>query len=135
MPDWIVVADASKAIVYAQDRPKGELLEVMDLVHPEARVKDSALKTDHPGVPEKGSVRQTEDQRFARDIMAKVRHALDTNEIGGFYMAAPPHFLGLLRDSMDNHLRKSLHRDLDKNLTGAAQGDVIAAFSYPTIRT
>ncbi|GGC05888.1 hypothetical protein GCM10011352_35120 [Marinobacterium zhoushanense] len=134
MPDWIVVADASKARVYAQNKPRGELLEIMDLVHPEARVKESALISDGPGIPEKGSVRQTEDQRFARDIMAKVRHALDTNEIRGFYLAAPPHFLGLLRESMDGHLRKSLHQDLDKNLTGATHSDVVAAFSFPTIR-
>jgi len=134
MPDWIVVADASKAVVYVQERPRGDLREIMDLVHPEARLKDKALTSDFLAIPEKSSPRKTEDQRFARDIIARIRHALDTQEIQGFYVAAPPHFLGLLRESMDDRLRRSLRQDLDKNLSGAPHTDVIAAFSFPTLR-
>ena len=146
MPNWIVVADASKAIIYAQDKPRADLEEVMDLVHPEARTPEQSLASDAPGMQtnaggsgargmtEKVTPREHEDRRFAKDIVARVRHALDTNEITGFYMAAPPHFLGLLRDNLDSHLRKALRSDTAKNLTGADRKEIIATFAFPTIQ-
>jgi protein required for attachment to host cells len=129
MADWIVVADASKAVVYLQDRIEGVFEEVMDLAHPEARLKASDLVSDVQTIPEKSDPRHTENQRFARDIIARIRHALDTNEIRGFYLSAPPQFLGLLRDAMDERLRKALYRDLDKNLSGSSHSEVLAAFT------
>lgn len=132
MPDWIVVADAAKAVVYRQDWVEDEFEEVMDLVHPEARLKASELVSDAQTIPEKSDPCHTENQRFARDIIGRVRHALDTNEIQGFYLAAPPQFLGLLREAMDGRLRKALNGDIDKNLSGAPYSDVIATFTKPT---
>ncbi|OIN06546.1 host attachment protein [Oceanisphaera psychrotolerans] len=129
MSDWIVIADASKAVIYLQDRIEGVFEEIMDLAHPEARLKAGDLVSDVQTIPEKSDPRHTENQRFARDIIARIRHALDTNEIRGFYLAAPPQFLGLLRDAMDERLRKALYRDLDKNLSGATHNEVIDAFA------
>ncbi len=129
MSDWIVIADASKAVIYLQDRIEGVFEEIMDLAHPEARLKASELVSDVQTIPEKSDPHHTENQRFARDIIARIRHALDTNEIRGFYLAAPPQFLGLLRDAMDERLRKALYRDLDKNLSGATHNEVIDAFA------
>ena len=128
MPDWIVVADAAKAVVYRQDWVENVGEEVMDLAHPEARLKTSELTSDISAIPEKSDPSHTENQRFAREIMAKVRHALDHNEIGGFYLAAPPQFLGMLREAMDDRLRKALQKDLDKNLSGVSHEEVLAAF-------
>ncbi|MDX1265980.1 MAG: host attachment protein [Oceanisphaera sp.] len=129
MADWIVVTDASKAVVYLQDRIEGVFEEIMDLAHPEARLRASDLTSDVSRIPEKSDPRHTENQRFARDIIGRIRHALDTNEIRGFYLAAPPQFLGLLREAMDDRLRKALYKDLDKNLSGASHSEVLAAFA------
>ena len=128
LPDWIVVADAAKAVVYKQDWVENVGEEIMDLAHPQARLKTSELTTDVSGIPEKTDPSHAENQRFARDIMARVRQALDHNEIGGFYLAAPPQFLGLLREAMDDRLRKALQKDLDKNLSGVSHSEVLAAF-------
>ncbi|SEG86216.1 host attachment protein [Marinobacterium lutimaris] len=135
MPDWIVVADASKAVIYTQEKPRGELEELTNLVHPQARVKESDLVTDAPSIPTKTSARETEDKRFARDIVAKLRNAVDTNEIRGFYLSAPPQFLGLVRDAMDDHVRRHLRGDIGKKLTNLPVADVQKAFAaFPTIR-
>ncbi len=134
MPDWIVVTDASKAVIYAQHKPRGELEELTNLVHPQARTKESDLVTDAPSIPTKTSARETEDKRFARDIVAKVRNAVDTNEIKGFYLSAPPHFLGLVREAMDDHMRQHLRGDIGKKLTNLPASDVQKAFSsFPTL--
>ncbi|OXY83024.1 host attachment protein [Oceanimonas doudoroffii] len=129
LPDWIVVADSAKAVFYQQDWVENTGEEVMNLVHPQARLKASDLVTDVQAIPEKSDPCHTENQRFARDIIDEVRHALDHNQIGGFYLAAPPQFLGLLREAMDDRLRKALQRDLDKNLTGEPYGEVLAALT------
>ncbi|GGB42686.1 hypothetical protein GCM10011502_15030 [Oceanisphaera marina] len=129
MAEWIVVADASKAVVYLQDRLEGVFEEVMDLAHPEARLKASDLVSDVQTIPEKSDPRHTENQRFARDLIGRIRHALDTNEIRGFYLSAPPQFLGLLREAMDDRLRKALYKDLDKNLSGLSHREIVAAFA------
>lgn len=135
MPDWIVVADASKAVIYAQEKPRGELEELTNLVHPQARVKESDLVTDAQSIPTKTSARETEDKRFARDIVAKLRSAVDTNEIKGFYLSAPPHFLGLVREAMDDHVRQHLRGDIGKKLTNLPVADVQKAFAaFPTLR-
>lgn len=128
MADWIVVADASKAVVYLQDKLEGVFEEVLDLAHPQARLKASDLVSDVQTIPEKSDPRHTENQRFARDLIGRIRHALDTNEIRGFYLSAPPQFLGLLREAMDDRLRKALYKDLDKNLSGLSHREIVAAF-------
>lgn len=144
MSNWIVVADASKAIIYAQERPRAALEEVMDLVHPEATLKQQALSRDAAGsradaggvhgMAEKTSLRTHDERRFAKEIITRVRQALDGNEIEGFYLAAPPHFLGLLRDALDDRLRKVLRNDRAKNLTTAPHKEIIAAFAFPTLQ-
>lgn len=140
MPTWIVVADAFKARIFQQDSPKDPAREIESLVHPAARQKTSDLISDSPGaqpnagssgthgMQEKVTPRQAEDQRFARDVIDRVRHALNDNTIRQFYMAAPPHFLGLLRAAMDDRVSKALAGDLDKNLSGATADEACAAF-------
>lgn len=140
MATWIVVADASKARILQQDTIRDPAIEVDSLVHPAARQPATSLASDQPGVQataggpgthgmqEKVTPRQAEDQRFAREVIDKVRHALNENRIRQFYMAAPPHFLGLLRGAMDDRVSKALVSDLDKNLSNASEDEVRAAF-------
>ncbi|MBR9829152.1 MAG: host attachment protein [Oceanospirillales bacterium] len=139
MATWIVVADAAKARIFQQDSAKDPAEEVHTLVHSEARTRSAALTSDSPGaqsnggsgthgMTEKVSPREAEDQRFARDVIHQVRHALNENRIRQFYMAAPPHFLGLLRGAMDERVSKALAGDLDKNLSRASADEACAAF-------
>lgn len=139
MTTWILVADAAKARIFQQSSPKDPADELHTLVHPAARVRNSALTSDSPGaqgnggsgthgMEEKVSPREAEDQRFAREIIDQVRQALNENRIRQFYMAAPPHFLGLLRGAMDNRVSKALAGDLDKNLSTATASEACAAF-------
>ncbi|MBV0932651.1 host attachment protein [Marinobacterium weihaiense] len=136
---WYVVADAAKARIFQQHSHKDALDEVHTLVHPEARSPNAALTSDSPGsqanggsgshgMTEKVSPREAEDQRFAREVIDQVRQALNTNQVRQFYMAAPPHFLGLLRGAMDDRVSKALAGDLDKNLSKATAEEALAAF-------
>ncbi|GAA0792863.1 host attachment protein [Marinobacterium sediminicola] len=139
MATWYVVADAAKARIFQQKSPRDTAEEIHTLVHPAARAPGSSLTSDAPGaqanagsgthgMQEKVTPRQAEDQRFAREVIDQVRHALNDNQISQFYMAAPPHFLGLLRGAMDNRVSKALAGDLDKNLSTAKPDEACAAF-------
>jgi len=139
MATWYVVADAAKARIFQHNGPKDPAEEVHTLVNPAARVHESALTSDAPGaqanggsgthgMEEKISPREAEDQRFAREVIVQVRHALNENRIKQFYMAAPPHFLGLLRSAMDDRVSKALAGDLDKNLSKVTAEEARIAF-------
>lgn len=140
MATWFVVADAAKARIFEQNGPRDPAEEVQTLVHPAARLSGAALTSDSPGaqpngggtgthgMQEKVSPRQAEDQRFAREVIDQVRHALNDNRIRQFYLAAPPHFLGLLRGAMDDRVTRALAGDLDKNLSRASADQACAAF-------
>ena len=133
---WIIVADAGRARVFESDNLSGDLTEVMDKVDPLARVSRNRLASDAPGrqqspggvglhgMQEKVTPRDAEDERFAREIMDEVRGALDANRIRGFYVAAPPRFLGLLRRVMPLRVSRALEGSLDKDLTTHAVPDI-----------
>jgi hypothetical protein len=46
---WVVVADQSKARIFTIDDPRGALLEVSELKHPEALEREQKLTSDRPG--------------------------------------------------------------------------------------
>ncbi len=140
MAIWVVVADTAKARVFQQETVNGALTETLDLTHPEARVAETQLASDGPGVQatagghgihamqEKNSPREVEDQRFAKLVMDTVRDALNKGKISSFYVAAPPRFLGRLREEMDSRLSKALKADVGKNLSLATAEVIHAEF-------
>ncbi len=139
MPTWILVADAAKARIFQHNGPKDPAEEVETLVHPEARMHNGDLISDSPGsqansssgshgMEEKVSPREAEDIRFAKEVIDRVRQALNDNLIRQFYVAAPPHFLGLLRNAMDDRVSKALAGDLAKNLSKVTPEEAKAAF-------
>lgn len=140
MAIWVVVADAAKARFFQQDTVNGTLTEALDLAHPEARLPETALASDGPGMQatagghgthgmqEKNSPREVEDKRFAKLVMDTVRDALNKGTISSFYVAAPPRFLGRLREEMDSRLSKALKGDLGKNLSLASPEAIQAEF-------
>lgn len=127
MSIWIVAADAASARIFEGQSLRGEWEEVEDLADPLARHPTDAPPTAAQGVMSgphgthrlqpRHSPREAADITFARLVCDRVRRALDNHRIEAFCIVASPHFLGLLRQSMDEHLHKALLRDLPKDLT------------------
>lgn len=138
MTSWVVVADAARARVFEAESLKKDLVEIMDKANPTRRIPQNELASDEPGrnrgpggmvthgMQEKVTPQDTEDQRFAADIIDEVRQALDSNRISNFYLIAPPHFLGVLRGAMSGHVAKALGGDLNKSLTTHSLADIKA---------
>ena len=138
MTIWVVVADAGRARVFEAESLKGELVEIMDKADPLRRIPENELASDEPGrnrgpsgigshgMQEKVTLQEAEDRRFAGELVDDIRHALDTNRISSFFMMAPPHFLGILRNTMPDHVAKALAGDLNKDLTTHSVADIKA---------
>ena len=127
MSIWIVAADSACARIFQGESLRGTWEEVEDLADPLVRHPTDDPPTGKPGLTTgvhgthrlqpKHSPREAADLAFARIVCDRVRRALDSNRIDAFCLVASPHFLGLLRQSMGEHLHKALLRDVDKDLT------------------
>ncbi len=123
----VVVADQSKARIFTADDPRGELVPVDELDHPEARVKEREILSDRPGrsFDSKGQGRHAlstsvepgkqEAIRFAKEVAEYLRSAHNEGRCNRLLLVAGPPFLGLLRDNL-----KSLNgvkiTEIEKNL-------------------
>ncbi len=125
---WVLVADASRARYFETDSPMGELRETADMVHPESRLHERAIRTDKQGrafdssgsgrhaLDERESIREQAATTFAIEIAdyldkARTEHAFDR-----LIVVAPPKFLGELRERLDDNVRDLISLELDKDL-------------------
>lgn len=127
MHTWVVVADNSRARIFAAERAAGELLEIRDLAHPEARLHEGDLVTDKEGrargqggahgLGHELTRKQDGSERFAADVCAELETARASGQFDKLYLVAAPAFLGLLRRHLSSGLRQRVAGELDKNLS------------------
>jgi protein required for attachment to host cells len=127
MTIWVLVADASRARIFSADKPAGELREIRDLTHPEARLHEGDLVTDKGGrdrgvagahgVASDQSHKQEGADRFAADVCSELDAARGSGELSKLYVVAAPAFLGLLRKHQSASLKQLVAGELDKNLS------------------
>ncbi len=125
---WILVADSSRARIFAAGKATSPLAEVKDLTHPEARFHEQKLTSDlpgsqaggaggsHHGVSGETDSKTTEAVNFAREITDYLNDAWNRQEFQHLIVIAAPSFLGLLRDKLTGEISKAITLSLDKNL-------------------
>ena len=129
---WILIADAGRARVFSTEGRAVPLREVEGLIHPRSRLKGSAILTSRPGrvrtglngrnvtaMPPQTDPKEVEAERFADSLSETLRRAHQRGEFGHLAIAAPPHFLGLLRGRLDGQVRKCLVGCLHKDYSHA----------------
>jgi len=138
MAIWVIVADAGRARIFEAESARGSLTEVLDKADPLARIPENELASDEPGrnrgpagtgshgMQEKVTPRDTEDARFAKEIVAEIGAAIESHRIDKFFLMAPPHFLGVVRTCMSQHIAKAMAGDLNKDLTTHSVADIQA---------
>ncbi|TCK18618.1 protein required for attachment to host cells [Thiogranum longum] len=124
---WVVVADQSRARIFAVDDPHGPLLQVDKLEHPEARKREQELTSDRPGrsFDSAGQGRHAmgtavepkkeEALRFAKQIADYLQAAHREGRFNRLLLVAGPPLLGLLRDKL-KVLSGANISEIDKNL-------------------
>ncbi len=130
MKTWVIAADSSRARILAAENVKGQLVEVEDLVHPEARLREQGLGSDAPGrsfdsagqgrhaMGKEHDAKQQEAIRFAKRVCETLTTARNEGRFEKLYIVAAPAFLGLLRDCLDPTTQSLVAGEVDKNLAG-----------------
>ena len=126
---WVLVADSSRARIFAADTPKGPLQELETLAHPQSRLHERDLTTDLPGrtfdsagqgrhaMEQKTSPKHEEAISFARQISEQLDSARIAGKFGKLMLVAAPAFLGLLREHLSAETMKQVTAQLDKDFT------------------
>lgn len=125
---WVLVANASRARLYALDAAAHRWVLLQEMAHPDSRANDLELSADKPGrVQQKDAhvyhasmeprtePKKVEAQRFAREIAAVLEKGFGRNAYRRLMLVAPPHFLGLLRASLDPQVAKRVEQEHDKD--------------------
>jgi len=125
---WIVVAENSRARIFAMDNKKAPLQELADLVHPEGRSHGRELSSDRPGrtFDSKGrgrhakeanvNVKQQEAINFAKKIAEYVESARTHRDFDKLILIAAPEFLGMLRKNLSAASKQLITKEVNKNI-------------------
>jgi protein required for attachment to host cells len=128
MPTWILVADASRARIFAAEKALSPLEEIRALTSPEGRLHEGDLVSDkggrdrNPGVGAHGfnvedEHKQDNAERFAAQVCQELESARNAGEFRKLYVVAAPGFLGMLRRHQSSPLRQMVAGEVDKNLS------------------
>jgi len=124
---WVVVADQSKARIFTVADPRGALLDVGKLEHPQAREHEQTLTSDRPGrsFDSKGQGRHAmgssvdparqETIYFAKQVADHVRAAHNEGRCDRLLLVAGPPLLGLLREDLKTSSGMKIS-EIEKNL-------------------
>lgn len=125
---WVVVGDSGRARIFSTNRA-APLKEIETHVNPEVRARARDMVSDAPGVtPDRAGYalhavgtdrdpRDTSSQRFARELADRLRQAHATGEFERLFLAAPPPFLGILRQALDPGMRDLVVGEMAKDFS------------------
>lgn len=134
---WILVANASAANVYCNEGPKKGLTKVATLEHAASREKGVDLVTDRPGhsqargngrgsyVPSK-TPKEIEAERFALEVARELNHGRTGNAYQRLILIASPHFMGLLNQHLDAHVKQLVSDSIEKDYTKLPEKELAA---------
>jgi len=126
----ILVADSSRARLFATDKLTSPFEEIETLAHPEGRLHEQELTSDLPGKDSgHGYQDQTEPKEqqqldFAKRIARHLDQAHKKDQFKYLLVVAAPAFLGLLRSQFSHQVSKAIRFELDKNLTMHSVDDI-----------
>ncbi len=78
---------------------------------------------------EEGAASQHENELFAKEVAQRLYTARVDNSMDKLIMVAPPKFLGLLKEKLDNPTQKLVTHTLSKDLSKASMADIQNAVS------
>lgn len=139
---WVLVAESSRAKIFEQDSPRGELRELKGFDHSASRLNDIDLVSSAPGrtYDSKGHGRHamepdTDPKVNEAHIFAKMlADFLNQNQEKKFFnklvVIAPPEFLGILRETFSDQVNKLIAASINKNLVNETAQSIQGHLPY-----
>ena len=125
---FILVAEGSRAKLYAAVSAAAALTELKDFVHPEGRMHEGDLVSDKPGsdggaagggrhvIDNRTSATQAAHADFAKALVERLEKGRVELEFDQLIIMASPAFLGLVRGGMSPALIGMVVEEVYKNL-------------------
>lgn len=125
---WVVVADSSRARFFAWEDRQEALREIDDMIHSEGKMQDREEVTDRQGGIAGGhgqgdhtfepptDLKRQEAINFAHQIGEKLEKGRVNGEYQSLILTAPPEFLGVLRQTLNEHVLQLVAESLNKHL-------------------
>ena len=125
---WILVSNGSHAKFFLHHGCGKGLQPLAERHHDSSRLKAAELVSDGPGrvqqsfahgarpaLDGKSSPKEQELQQFARELAQTLREGRVNTEYDDFVLVAPPAFLGLLREALDEPTIKLQRATINKD--------------------
>lgn len=125
---WVVVADSSRARFLSLVSRHEPLGEFDGLIHAEGRLREQDEVSDKQGGIAGGhgegahnfeaptDLKHHDAEVFAKQIGDRLEHGRVNHEYDRLILVAPPAFLGVLRQELNDHVQELVKASLDKNL-------------------
>ena len=126
---WVVVADEAKSRILSTDKTTEPLIELDELISPEATMSKQDLVSDKSGrsfdsggqgrhaMGDKTDPKEQVAIRFAKELAAYLERNRQKKAYIKLFVIAAPHFLGLLRKELSKGVSELVSLEVDKNLT------------------
>lgn len=133
---WILVAHNAGARIFRRNRPRDGLEIVLEIDHPEGRLRNHEINSDKPGRRYRGgdqnrhgtSNHEMPDEHLAIEFARKLASILDDGRSQNLYrnvvLVAGPKMLGMLRENVDKKTKEKIVATLDKDLGRVDDGDL-----------
>lgn len=130
---WILAAESSRAVIYRVESRTAPLVEVKSLAHPEGREMEHDMTSDRPGrafdsfgnnrhsMGKEVDPKRQEAIQFSRRLADCLEQGRTQGDFEQLILIAPPEFLGLLRQALNDQVLKRVSQSLDKNLVQAGE--------------
>ncbi|MBN4067352.1 host attachment protein [Simkania negevensis] len=125
---WVIVANSSQARILKADKGN-TLVDIKTLEHPESRLHERMQGDGWLVAGENPAVEQTEPAEltvpskkqealhFAKEISDYLNQACHNGHIHRLYLVASPHFLGLLRQNINEATKRFVGKEIPKDAT------------------
>ena len=142
---WILVANQAEAQIYSSDQLPGNLLLVDVLENSEGTTHPRELISDAPGrafnstgsgrhamEPNTG-VKEEQRRRFVKEMADRLQAAHLNGDFAQLVLMAAPAVLGVIRKSLNAGLKKTVIKEISKDLIGQGvdkvQSQLVRAFA------
>lgn len=125
---WILTANSSFAKIFEVKGQGRKVKEILHLDFPNGRKKSGEILSDRPGraFDRLGSTRHAlgtevdvhehQHKIFAHQLATILHEAYDKNSYKELALVAPPQFLGELKHAVSDAVRKSITKEIGKDL-------------------
>lgn len=134
---WVLVADSSRGRLYSVTSKSKPWALVKEYAHPASRVSNGGLTSDQPGrthssvargarsaMESKTSPKEVEFEHFAHELADVLHDGHGKQAYDRIVLVAPPHFLGLLRKTINGTVSKLIGATCDKDYLHLSDKDI-----------